>query len=367
MASDFNEAYRNRHQLAETWKRDGRKVFGYFCNYTPEEIIHAAGILPVRVRGATENVDRADAHLPSFCCSYMRSALDQALKGRYNYLDGAVFPKTCDMTRALYSIWRRNIDLPYYWSLPVPGKSTDEAVEFFTQELRLFKGSLEEYTGKAITGEALADSIRLYNENRSLVGEVLKLSLADAPPLLGSQVFEIELSGLVMPKEQHNAMVGTLLADQSGRPAGEDGNVRLMLAGNTFENIEVIEAIEESGARVVIDDLDIGTRYYLGLVDDDPDPLRAIARRYLRRIPCPCKHPAEPRIERLLEMARVYRVQGVIIINQKYCDTHLYDRPWIESSLKSAGLQVLTVEHSDIGWAGGKFKTMVQAFVEMLE
>ena len=59
MASDFNEAYRNRHQLAETWKRDGRKVFGYFCNYTPEEIIHAAGILPVRVRGATENVDRA--------------------------------------------------------------------------------------------------------------------------------------------------------------------------------------------------------------------------------------------------------------------------------------------------------------------
>ena len=85
MASEFYQAYLNRHQLAEGWKQAGRKVFGYFCNYTPEEIVHAAGILPVRVRGSSENVDQADAHLPSFCCSYMRSALDQALKGRYGY------------------------------------------------------------------------------------------------------------------------------------------------------------------------------------------------------------------------------------------------------------------------------------------
>jgi benzoyl-CoA reductase subunit C len=367
MVSEFSEAYRNRHQRSERLSREGRRVFGYFCNYTPEEIIHAAGILPVRIRGSAENVEQADAYLPTFCCSFMRTALDQALKGRYSYLDGVVFPKTCDMTRANSSIWPQKIDLPYYKSLPVPGKSTDDAVEFFAHELRLFKESLEAHTGQAISEGSLRDSIRLYNENRSLAGEVLQLSLSDTPPLSGSQVFEVLRSGLVLPKEEHNDMVRRLLSSLPDRPKPQEARVRLMIAGNTFENVEVLEAIEACGGDVVIDDLDIGTRYYFGLVDVDGDPLRAIAQRYLRKVPCPCKHPAEPRVERLLALAEEYRVKGVILMIQKFCDTHLYDRPWMESRLKDAGLQVLSVEHSDIGWAGGKFKTMVQAFIEMLE
>jgi benzoyl-CoA reductase subunit C len=367
MASEFYQAYRNRHQLAEGWKQAGRNVFGYFCNYTPEELVYSAGIIPVRIRGSAENIDLADAHLPSFCCSYMRSALDQALKGRYSYLDGAIFPKTCDMTRSLYGIWRRNIELPYYWSLPVPGKSTDEAVDFFTQELGLFKESLEGYTNQGISEGSLQQAIRVYNENRSLVNKVYELALRDTPPLSGSEVFGIVSAGLIMPKEQHNVMLRDLLKKLPDVSVPSEKKVRLMLAGNNFEHVELIQAIEDSGADVVIDDLDTGTRYYGGAVDETIEPLKAIAERYLRKIPCPCKHPAEPRLEHMLELATTYRVNGVILLIQKYCDTHLYDRPWIESRLKEEGFPVLYVEHSDTGWSGGKFKTMVQAFIEMLE
>ncbi len=367
MSTEFHKAYLSRHQLADEWKQAGRKVFGYFCNYTPEELIYSAGIIPVRIRGSAENVDLADAHLPSFCCSYMRSALDQALKGRYSYLDGAVFPKTCDMTRALYGIWKRNIKLPYYWFLPVPGKSTDEAVELFSHDLSLFKESLEEYTNQKISEDSLIQAIKVYNENRSLAGKVYELALSDNPPLSGSEVFGIVSSGVIMPKERHNEMLRDLLDRLPDRNPPSEQKVRLMLAGNTFENIEMIQVIEQSGGEVVIDDLDIGTRYYGGTVDESNEPLKAIAERYLRKIPCPCKHPAGPRLERMLEMAHTYRVKGVVLIIQKYCDTHLYDRPWFESRLKEEGFQVLSVEHSDTGWSGGKFKTMVQAFIEMLE
>lgn len=366
MASEFYERYRNRHQLAEDWKRSGKKVFGYFCNYTPEELIYSAGIIPVRIRGSAENIDLADAHLPTFCCSYMRSALNEALKGTYGYLDGAVFPKTCDMTRALYSIWKRNIRLPYYWSLPVPGKRTDEAVDFFVHELRLLKESLEEFCGNEISDEALRGAIRLYNDNRSLVADVYKLGLRDSPPLSGSQLYGLLLAGQVMPKEEHNAMLRELLDSVAAPSASGHSGERLMMSGNTFENVEVLQAIEESGGEVVIDDLDIGTRYYGSKVDEDSEPLRALAERYLTKVPCPCKHPAEPRLEHILELAREYRVRGVILMNQKYCDTHLYERPWIERRLKEEGIPALVVEHSDTGWVGGKFKTMVQAFIEML-
>lgn len=365
--SEFYEAYRSRHRLAEGWKRAGKKVFGYFCNYTPEELIYSAGIIPVRIRGSSENIELADAHLPTFCCSYMRSALDQALKGQYSYLDGVVFPKTCDMTRTLYGIWKRNVKLPYYYFLPVPGKSTDAAVEFFIEELRLFKQDLEKYSNQKISDKSLKQAIKLYNENRSLLREIYELRLSDTPPLSGSQVFGILLAGLVMPKGEHNAMLRKLLDSLPTRKVPLDGRVRLMIAGNTFENVELLQAIEESGGDVVIDDLDIGTRYFWAAVDENLEPLHALAERYLRKILCPCKHSAGTRLEHMLELAKEYHVRGVILLNQKYCDTHLYDRPWIESRLKEEGLPVLVVDHSDTGWVGGKFKTMVQAFIEMLE
>jgi len=366
MVSSFYEKYQNKHKLAEEWKKQSNKVFGHFCSYTPEEIIYAAGIIPVRVRGSSENVELADAHLPSYCCSYARTALDQALKGVYNYLDGVVFPKSCDMTRVLPSIWRINMKPSYLYYLPVPGKRTKEAVEFLIPELRLFKESIEAYTNENISEEAIKNAISVYNENRSLIGKVYELALSDNPPISGSEMYGILMSGLIMPKEAHNAMLKELLDNLPITDTASEDKVRLMIAGNTFETIELLQAIEDSGGQVVIDDLDIGTRHYDSLVDETVEPMRAIAERYLRRVPCPCKHPTTPRMDHMLKLAKDYRVKGVILINQKYCDTHLYDRPWIESTLKENGLPVLFVEHSDIGWTGGKFKTMVQAFLEMV-
>jgi benzoyl-CoA reductase subunit C len=367
MEPDFYDAYNKRHELAEGWKQAGKKIIGYFCNYTPEELIYAAGMIPVRIRGSSENIALADAHLPTFCCSFVRSCLDQALRGRYSYLDGVVFPKTCDMTRCLPSIWKRNMKPSYFRFIAVPGMSSDEAVDFFTKELAFFKESLEDYSGNKIDNETLNKSIKVYNENRSLMQEVNKLALADKPPLTGSEVFAIMLAGLVLPKDEHSAMLRKLLDNLPSTRKGVNGGVRLMIAGNTFENMELMQAIEECGGEVVIDDLDIGTRYYWNHIEEGAEPIKALAAGYLRRIPCPCKHPAQPRLENMLKLANEYRVKGVILINQKYCDTHLYDRPWIESNLQQAGFPVLLVEHSDIGWAGGKFKTMVRAFIEMLE
>jgi benzoyl-CoA reductase subunit C len=366
MISEFQDAYRNRHKLAEGWKKSGKKIFGYFCNYTPEELIYATGIIPVRIRGSSENVELADAHINSFCCSFMRSALDQALKGRYSYLDGMVFPKTCDMTRGMYSIWTRDVKIPHYYYLPIPGRTTDAAVEFFTEELKLFKESLEKYTGQKISDNSLKQAIKVYNENRKLLKDIYKLRLQDNPPVSGSQIFGVTMSGLILPKEQHSEMLRRVLKDIPSPQSSPDGKMRLMVAGNTFENIELLQAIEESGGDVVIDDIDTGTRYFWSTVDEKAEPLRALSERYLREIPCPCKHPAERRLDRMLELAKEYRVKGIILVIQKFCDAQLYDRPWLESSLKEKGYPVLVVEHSDLGWSGGKFKTMVQAFIEML-
>ena len=63
----------------------GHRAMGYFCTYVPEEIIHAAGFVPVRIRSGDQTPSRADAHLQSYTSALCRSALDQALRGHLSF------------------------------------------------------------------------------------------------------------------------------------------------------------------------------------------------------------------------------------------------------------------------------------------
>ncbi len=97
------------YDYARAWKeRTGKNVFGYFCTYFPEELLHAADILPMRILGQKENVSLADAHVQAFICSLVRTSLDAALKDKFDFLDGVVFPHSCDSIQNLADIWRRH-------------------------------------------------------------------------------------------------------------------------------------------------------------------------------------------------------------------------------------------------------------------
>ena len=367
MVSEFYEAYCNRHQLAKKWKQEGKKVFGYFCLYVPQELIFAAGIIPVRIRGSTDNPGLADAFLPEFVCSYQRSCLHGALDGSYSYLDGVIFSQRCDINRAIGNIWVENMKLPYSWHVAEPRKDNEPAIEMFAQELRLFKGSLEKYCGHEISDESLQQAIDVYNENRSLRRRVYQLALEDRLALLGSQVFEIMLAGLIMPKDEHNQMLGKLLDDLPN--AGEQANkARLLITGNTLENIEVLKAVERYGGQIVIDDFCFGTRDCWAEVDKTSDPLRSIAKYYLQRVPSPCRDSLNRRrIGHILELVRDYRVQGVIQTIQRYCDNYLFETPALENRLKEENVPMLNIEIDDAEATLTRIEGEVQPFIEMLQ
>jgi benzoyl-CoA reductase/2-hydroxyglutaryl-CoA dehydratase subunit BcrC/BadD/HgdB len=124
--------------------------------------------------------------------------------------------------------------------------------------------------------------------------------------------------------------------------------------------------IEEVGGSIVADDLCIGSRYFWDLVEPASDPIRSLADRYQMRIACPCKHPSEERMERILDEVKKYRVEGVISIVQKYCDTHLFEYPYMKDVLEKNDIPFLYLETEDRMGEEGQFKTRVQAFIEML-
>ena len=104
----FHEISDNPGTYASALKNQGKKIIGYFCSYTPEEIIHAAGLHPMRLFGTKDDIHLADKHLQSYSCSLVRGALADVLSGRLDFLDGTVFPHTCDSIQRLSDIWRLN-------------------------------------------------------------------------------------------------------------------------------------------------------------------------------------------------------------------------------------------------------------------
>ncbi len=365
----FREVVDNRHQYAKDWKaRTGGKVFGYICTYVPEEVLYASGILPVRVLGGHEPVDLVEPHIHSMFCPFSRDVLGQALKGRYSYLEGLTVGHTCMHIHQAFEAWEFHVPLPFTYLLFVPScLQSPSARACYLEEVKLFKGALEESQGSAIAPEALERASQVYNRNRRLLRQIYDLRKQDGPPISGSMAMEAALSSMFMDKEEHSRLLEDALeglgADGDRRYAG----IRLMMVGGENDDIELVRMVESLGATVVIDDQCTGSRYFWQEVVPGEDPLEAIADRYLDAPPCPTKELQErQRIAHMDMLFQEYRAQGAILVNQKFCDPHQIDFPAIMAFFQKRNIPTLFLE-LDMTTPVGQFKTRVEAFLEMMQ
>lgn len=365
MKSSLPEIRGSRHQEARAWKeRSGGKVIGLFCCSVPEELIHAAGMLPVRLLGEHEDTSEADVHFPVNVCPYPKACFDQALKGKYDYLDGMVVPNVCDMVRAMFGFWKTSEMLPFVYFLEVPQKISPESTEFFTVELRRFRQELETFGGHPISDDALRDAIRLCNTDRGLLRELSALRVTAGLP--GSLVQDATLSAMVLPKQRHIELMEAALADAQTVPA-RDG-LPLFLSASMLDESDFVRLIEECGGHVVGDDMPAGTRYFQADVDeDDPDPLRALSRRYLEEISCPRKMLPEDHLAHMLGLMEGSGARGVVIHNLRACDCHLYEYPYFKKELEARGLSVLFFRGEETTTELEQQRADIEAFIEMIE
>ena len=364
MGPSFGHYRERRHEEARAWKeRTGGKVVGLFCCDVPEELIYAAGMLPVRLLGEHEDTSEADVYLPVNVCPYPKACFDQAIKGHYDYLDGMVVPNVCDMVRALFGFWQTDFSLPFLYFLEVPQKISSKGVDFFTVELGRFRKALEDFAGHPIGDDALRETIRLFNADRELLRQLSALRATAGLP--ASLVQDAVLSSMVLPKEQHSELMKAALAEAPVAPRAD--GVPLFLSASMLDESDFVRLIEECGGHVVADDMPVGTRYFQADVDEDePDPVRALARRYLEGIPCPRKMLPDAHLARLVEMLEGSGAQGVIIHNLRACDCHLYEYPYFKRELEARGLPVLFFRGEETATEREQQRADIEAFIEIL-
>ena len=157
MFEKFRDWEQNRHQYAKDWKeRTGGKVLGYFCTYVPEEILYAAGVLPVRILGSHEPQDVTEPHIFGMFCPFCRDCLAQGLKGRYDYLNGISIAQSCLHIRQAFTSWEKHIPIEFSYYMPHPMKvQSPHALPYLEEEIKSFRKAVEDWTGVEINDEKL--------------------------------------------------------------------------------------------------------------------------------------------------------------------------------------------------------------------
>jgi benzoyl-CoA reductase/2-hydroxyglutaryl-CoA dehydratase subunit BcrC/BadD/HgdB len=355
----------------EEWKTQGKRVLGYNCSYFPEEIVHAAGLLPFRIRGTgCTETPLADAFLARANCSFARACLEHLLQGKYDFLDGAVFVYSCDHMCTSHNSWKAQSKLPLIEHIiSVPHIITDYGLEWYREEISNIKENIAEHFGVTITDDSLREAIISCNETQRLQKRLYEIRGTDAPPITGSQSLSVLVADSSMPKHEYNRLLRALI-EQLETAEGVSGyNHRLMISGSVIDNPAMLTIIENTGGLVVSDTLCFGaSRSFRESVREDGDPLDAIADRYFNQILCPRMFESYPeRFHSALDIAKQANVDGVILQSIMNCDLHGIDNVMFQRDFEKAGIPVLVMEREYDALAdAGRIKTRVQAFLERI-
>ncbi|MGD1995077.1 MAG: 2-hydroxyacyl-CoA dehydratase family protein [Anaerolineae bacterium] len=346
-------------------RNPGHRAMGYLCSYVPEEVIHAAGFVPVRLRGSNDPLRRVDAHLQSFTCALCRSTLDQALTGKLRFLAGTVFAHTCDAMQALADLWRMNTEFSHFVDtvMQPANLSTPAARPYLTAELHRFRERLAAFAKKPISDDDLRNSIALYDESRRLVG-VLQ-GLRDR--MSASHFYAVLDAVQVMPRETANPLLSELATEieMAAVPVRTSGP-RLFLVGAVVDEPRLLELIDELGGRVTGDDLCSGSRHFRDRIGTQGEPLANLADYYLRRPPCPTKlHGDYDPSRYLLDQVHEVEADGIVFVVEKFCEPHAFDYALVLPALDKVGLPHLLLEMEQTP-SMEALRTRLQAFLEIL-
>lgn len=345
-------------------------VVGNLCNYIPEEIIVAAGCLPFRIFGESKNTMHSDALIQSYCCSVVKSVLDDAMGNKLSFLNGMVFPHVCDSMQRLSDIWRLNIKDGCHFDVLFPVKIGGHASKkYMIAVLRKFKSDIENILKVKVDYLSLKGAITLLNNIRKNMMHLYELKALYPGIIKGSDLNAVVKGSMVMYREDVDILLNKLvkLLNERINIIEKPCEKRILISGSICSQPAIYDIIEDQNACVVGDDLCTGLRNFDFLIDENVEPIEAIAEKFLKRLICPAKYiDNSSRSEYIKNMVKTYSVDGVIFIFLKFCEPFFFDYPYLKTELDSNNISSILVEISSMKQIDEQIRTRIETFLQIL-
>ncbi len=350
------------------WREAGGKVVGHFQVYFPEEIAHAAGMLPLKMRGAPLEANLATSRFGSYLCSILKTSLEMVLSGRVE-LDMFFTHPICDAARNLAPIWGRNFDYPCQILYLPQNANSAYSAQYLQGEYTRLKEDIEKVAGRPITNDDLRHSLTVFNENRTLLRELYAIK-RDTPWLVSvDEAYALLAVGGLIPREEHNDLLRTTLPLIKQRDAKKQDKIRIVFEGGFCEQppLDLIRMMGRS-CYVVDDDLLIGLRWLLDDVPLEGDPLYNLAEAYLE---CSSYSPVQhdlrkPKEHMLLERIKQAGAEAAVITAAKMCEPGLEEQVAYTYMLDDANIPYFISEFEENMTSFDHLEIQLETFVENL-
>ena len=366
--SQLKDIAANPKKAMDDYKAEtGKGAVGIMPIYAPEEMVHATGYLPMGIWGAQgKTISKARTYLPPFACSIMQQVMELQCEGAYDDLAAVLFSVPCDTLKCLSQKWKGTS--PVIVFTHPQNRGLEAANKFLVKEYELVKAQLEHYLGVTITNAALERSIAIYNENRQVMREFVKVA-ADYPQVIDAvsrhAVFKARQ---FMLKEKHTELVKELIAEVKAMPVQPWTGKQVIVAGILLEPNELLDIFNEFGLAIVDDDLAQESRQIrVDVLDGEEGPLYRMAKAWQQMYGCSVATDTKKgRGKMLMNKMAQTGADAVIIAQMKFCDPEEWDYPVMYREFEERGVKNLMIEVDQEVTSFEQVKTRLQSFVEMM-
>lgn len=366
--SQLKDIAANPKKAMDDYKAEtGKGAVGIMPIYAPEEMVHATGYLPMGIWGAQgKTISKARTYLPPFACSIMQQVMELQCEGAYDDLAAVLFSVPCDTLKCLSQKWKGTS--PVIVFTHPQNRGLEAANKFLVKEYELVKAQLEHYLGVTITNAALERSIAIYNENRQVMREFVKVA-AEYPQVIDAvsrhAVFKARQ---FMLKEKHTELVKELIAEVKAMPVQPWTGKKVVVAGILLEPNELLDIFNEFGLAIVDDDLAQESRQIrVDVLDGEEGPLYRMAKAWQQMYGCSVATDTKKgRGKMLISKLAQTGADAVIIAQMKFCDPEEWDYPVMYREFEERGVKNLMIEVDQEVTSFEQVKTRLQSFVEMM-
>lgn len=351
----------------EEYLKAGRKIVLTAPVYTPEELIHSFGMVPMGAWGADTELKEAKRYFPAFICSIVQSIVELGMRGDYEGVSAIVVPSLCDSLKVLGENWKYAVPSIPFIPMTYPQNRKPAFGKAYTKAgYERVITELEKITGEKFDNQKLAESVKVYNEHNAAM-RTLAEELVKHPEVSALQRSAVYKSAFFMRKEEHTALVAEL-TEALRAQAPEGTKIAIMTTGILADHPALLEIIDQNGLQIVADDVAAESRQYRTDAVGDTTALDSLAGKFCAMDNCSVLYDVEKeRINMIVETAKNTGAKGVLMVLTKFCDPEEFDYPLLKKACEAAGLPILLIEVDRQMENFGQAATMIETFKEMVE
>ena len=362
-----------KQQLAE-YKAQGKKVVGVLPYYAPDELVYAAGIVPMGIWGSNnKTISRAKEYCATFYCTIAQLALEMLLDGTMDGLDGIITPTICDTLRPMSQNFRVAMGdkMSVIFLAHPQNRFEDFGLQFTVDQYTHVKKELEKIAGREITNDDIKNAIKVYNESRAARRKFVKLASDHCDVITPTKRSAVLKAFHFMLKDEYTAKLNELNAELEKLPVCDWQGTKVVTSGIICDNPALLAAFEENNIAIAADDVAHETRSFRTDVPEDADPMMALAHQFANIdydvLLYDPKSSENRRGEFVANLVKESGAQGLVLFMQQFCDPEEMEYPYLKKALNDADIPHIKLGIDQQMRDFGQARTAIQAFADVLE